>query len=147
MRLSSVRIVAGISCLLFGAAAWRVAPHTLTPTVEAQTSKPAIASSQSSAQLTTVSTSTKISIPEPKLVAASGTEIYTAKRGEAIPTIARHYLGKTIYLTSSELSDAIRSVNHKSDSSNILKANENIIIPGLLPAPYHGKNDLRSQGL
>ena len=37
-----------------------------------------------------------------------GTELYTAKRGEAIPTIARHYLGKTSYLTSSELADAIR---------------------------------------
>jgi hypothetical protein len=29
-------------------------------------------------------------------LAAPGTEIYTAKRGEAIPTIARHYLGKTV---------------------------------------------------
>ena len=78
-------------------------------------------------------------LPEPKPIAAPGTEIYTAKRGEAIPTIARHYLGKTSYLTSSELADAIRAVNHKSDTSNILKANENIVIPGILSAPVTEK--------
>ncbi len=78
-------------------------------------------------------------VPEPKPIAAPGTEIYTAKRGEAIPTIARHYLGKTSYLTSSELADAIRAVNHKSDTSNILKANENIVIPGILSAPVTEK--------
>ena len=74
-------------------------------------------------------------IPDPILIAAPGTEIYTAKRGEAIITIARHYVGKTSYLTSSELADAIRAVNHKSDTANFLKANEQIIIPGILPAP------------
>ena len=73
------------------------------------------------------------------LTAAPGTELYTAKRGEAIPTIARRYLGKTSYLTSSELADAIRSLNHKSDSSNILKANEAVLIPGILPAPITEK--------
>ena len=78
-------------------------------------------------------------IPEPKLIAAPGTELYTAKRGEAIPTIARRYLGRTSYLTSSELADAIRAVNHKSDASNILKANENIVIPGILSAPVTEK--------
>jgi len=74
-------------------------------------------------------------VADPKLPAAPGTEIYTAKRGEAIPTIARRYLGKTSYLTTSELADAIREVNHKSNGSNILKANENIVIPGVIPAP------------
>src|SRR5208283_5014877 len=64
---------------------------------------------------------------------------YTANRGEAIPTIAHRYLGKTSYLTSSELADAIRAVNHKSGPSNILKANEQIIIPGILAAPITEK--------
>ena len=41
--------------------------------------------------------------------------------------------------TSSELADAIRAVNHKSDASNILKANENIVIPGILAAPITEK--------
>ena len=97
--------------------------------------------SQAPAQLVTTSAtagSAKLSIPDPKF-AAAGTEIYTAKRGEAIPTIARHYLGKTSYLTSSELSDAIRSANHKSETSNILKANENIVIPGILASPITAK--------
>jgi hypothetical protein len=143
LRHQSFRVVTGISCLLFGAAAWHLAPHTSSEfAAEAQTAKPVITSSQSSAQLRTTSDtagSAKLSIPDPRPTLAAGTELYTAKRGEAIPTIARHYLGKTSYLTSSELADAIRAVNHKSDSSNLLKANENIIIPGILPAPITEK--------
>ncbi len=142
MRHSSFRIVAGVSCLLFGAAAWELAPHSSSEfTAQAQTAKPAVVSSQSAAQLKSVSDvgSAKLSIPDPRPTLPPGTELYTAKRGEAIPTIARHYLGKTSYLTSSELADAIRSANHKSDASNILKANENIVIPGILSAPITAK--------
>ena len=140
MRTSSFRIVTGVSCLLFGAAAWRLGPHSASDfAVQAQTIKPA-AQQQAAPQLQPVTAKVSndakpASIPEPKLLAAPGTEIYTAKRGEAIPTVAHHYLGRTSYLTSSELSDAIRAVNHKSESSNILKANEQIVIPGILPAP------------
>lgn len=140
MRLSSARIITGIVCLLFAAAGWRLSRHTAS--VEAQTAKPAVAS-QSSLQLQPANASIPASktstIPDPKPVAAPGTEIYTAKRGEAIPTIARRYLGRTSYLTSSELASAIRSINHKSDASNILKANENIVIPGILAAPVTEK--------
>ncbi len=142
MRHSSIRVVTGISCLLFGAAAWRLGPHSAADFVaEAQTAKPVAASSQSTAKLKSVSDtgSAKLSIPDPRPTLPGGTELYTAKRGEAIPTIARHYLGKTSYLTSSELADAIRAANHKSDASNILKANENIIIPGILAAPITEK--------
>ena len=140
MRTSSFRIVTGVSCLLFGAAAWRLGPHSASDfAVQAQTIKPA-AQQQAAPQLQPVTAKVSndakpASIPEPKLLAAPGTEIYTAKRGEAIPIVAHHYLGRTSYLTSSELSDAIRAVNHKSESSNILKANEQIVIPGILPAP------------
>lgn len=144
MRHSLSRILTAIFCLLFGAAAWLVAPRSSSSfSAQAQTSqsvKPAV-DSQSSGQLHATSGSVgsaKLSIPEPK-IAAAGTEIYTAKRGEAIPTIARHYLGRTSYLTSSELSDAIRTVNHKPESSTFLKANEEIIIPGILPAPITEK--------
>ena len=143
MRLSSVRIVTGVTCLLFGAAAWRLAPRSANDFVaQAQTSqaaKPAVATQYAGKLRTASVTTPKPSIPDPKPVAAPGTEIYTAKRGEAIPTIARRYLSKTSYLTSSELSDAIRVVNHKSDSSNILKLNENVIIPGILAAPISEK--------
>jgi hypothetical protein len=143
LHLSSIRIITGISCLCFAAAGWRVASRSSSDfTAEAQTSKPASAAKPS--QLHSVSASVSntakpIAIPEPKLAASPGTEIYTAKRGEAIPTIARRYLGKTSYLTSSELADAIRVANKKSDTSNILKANENIIIPGILPEPITEK--------
>jgi hypothetical protein len=147
LRLSSVRTIAGISCVFFAAAAWLVGTHSSSDfTAEAQTAKPVAASSApakasqlhaASASITSVSKTT--TLPDPEPIAAPGTEIYTAKRGEAIPTIARRYLGKTSYLTSSELADAIRSVNHKSDSSNFLKANEDIIIPGILSAPVTEK--------
>ena len=53
--------------------------------------------------------------------------------------MAHRYLSKTSYLTSSELADAIRAINHKSDGQNILKTNEKIIIPGILPAPVTEK--------
>ena len=75
--------------------------------------------------------------PDPRLT--TGTEIYTARRGEAIPTVAHHYLGRTAYLTSSELSDAIRTANHIPETSNILKANQQIVIPGILAAPITEK--------
>jgi hypothetical protein len=139
LRLSSLRIVTGISCLLFGAAAWHLNTSPFTAEAETGQAKTAPAS-PSHPQLVTVSASAPAvpSIPQPK-IAAPGTELYTAKRGEAIPTIARRFLGKTSYLTSSELADAIRAANHKSDSSNILKANEDIVIPGILPAPITEK--------
>jgi hypothetical protein len=100
--------------------------------------KQAVAS-PSAGKLQAASVTTKPSIADPKPLAAPGTEVYTAKRGEAIPTIARRYLSRTSYLTSSELAEAIRQVNHKSGSSNILKANENVVIPGILAAPIAEK--------
>jgi hypothetical protein len=141
LRLSSIRVVTGISCLLFGAAAWHLGPHSSSDfAAQAQTAQPnTAAAAQQAPQLQSVSAS----IPDPAkpapLIAALGTEIYTAQRGEAIPTIARRYLGRTSYLTTSELADAIRAANHKSDASNILKAKEQIVIPGILPAPITEK--------
>ena len=60
--------------------------------------------------------------PEPSLlpVAPPGSALYVAKRGDSIPLVARHYLGQTSYLTSSELTEAI--------------------VPGLLPAPIVEKS-------
>ena len=67
---------------------------------------------------------------------ASATEIYTAKRGESIPAVAHQYLNRTGYLTSSELAEAIRRINGRDNGGrNILKAGEQITIPGILPAP------------
>jgi hypothetical protein len=68
----------------------------------------------------------------PSTVAA--TEVYTAKRGESISAVAHQYLKRTGYLTSSELAEAIRTVNG-GHPSNLLKSGEQITIPGVLPAP------------
>ena len=134
MRLSSTRIITGLCSLFFVAAAWRVASHSSSDFIaEAQTAKPATA-----AQLHPASASVPDTARLPLPTAAPGTEIYTAKRGEAIPTIARRYLGRTAYLTSAELADAIRHINGDR-TANILKANENIVIPGILSAPVTEK--------
>jgi hypothetical protein len=152
LRLSSIRVITGVSCLLFGAAAWRFGPHSSSDlAAQAQTAHPiktAAASSPATPQTPQLQP-VSASIPDLARLAAplappapAGTEIYTAKRGEAIPTIAHRYLGRTSYLTSSELAEAIRTVNHKSGgdhATNILKANEQIIIPGILPAPITEK--------
>jgi hypothetical protein len=134
LRLSSARIITGISCLFFAAAAWRVGSHSSSNfTAEAQTAKPATAAELHTTS-TTIPNPAKPTIP----LAVPGTEVYTAKRGEAIPTIARRYLGRTSYLTSAELADAIRHINGDR-TANILKANENIVIPGILSAPVTEK--------
>jgi hypothetical protein len=139
VRLSSVRIITGLSCLLFAVAGWRIASHSSSDfTAEAQTAKPVPADALG-AQLHPISASVPNTAKlTPPPIAAPGTEIYTAKRGEAIPTIARRYLGRTSYLTSSELADAIRHVNGDR-TANILKANENIAIPGMLSSPVTEK--------
>jgi hypothetical protein len=99
VRLSSVRIITGISCIFFGAAAWRISSHSSSGfTAEAQTVK--TSADATAAQLHPISASMPVNT-KPVPLAAPGTEIYTAKRGEAIPTIARRYLGRTSYLTSS----------------------------------------------
>ena len=129
MRRSSVLILAALSCALFGVAAVQMNPSlTFTPVAEAQSAqlKPASATVPASAQ--------PADIPSSQTRAGFSTEVYTAKRGESIPAVARQYLHKTAYLTSSELSDAIRHVNGDR-SANILKSGEQITIPGILPAP------------
>jgi hypothetical protein len=143
---SSVLTITAIACILFGSAAWQLNSHSSSaqaaqPQTQAQPTVATSAAAQAP-QLqpvsATIPTATKPATAQPP-TAAPGTEIYTAKRGEAIPTVARRYLGKTSYLTSSQLADAIRAANHKSDASNILKANEQIIIPGILAAPITEK--------
>jgi hypothetical protein len=72
--------------------------------------------------------------PSSPLSVPSATEIYTAKRGETISAVARQYVKKTGYLTSSELADAIRHINGDR-TANILKNGEQLTIPGILPGP------------
>ncbi|HVI10497.1 MAG TPA: putative glycoside hydrolase [Candidatus Binatia bacterium] len=129
MRRSSVLAITGLSCLAFAAAATRLVPQFFSVQAAAQSAPQAAAQAQPaqlkdvSASLSTASTG---KIPQP-----SATEIYTAKRGETIPSVAHHYLSHTGYLTYSELSEAIRSANKK--EGNSLKAGEQLTIPGILP--------------
>jgi hypothetical protein len=146
LRRSSVLTIAAVSCLLFGAAAMRLNPRRSSAfAAQAQNSQttaqpaPAAASAPQGAQLqpvnATLSPTVKpADIPSLRLSTSSPTEIYTAKRGETIPTVARQYLHRTEYLTTSELAEAIRHTNGD-HSRNILKSGEQITIPGILPAP------------
>jgi hypothetical protein len=102
--------------------------------------QPAAAAAPKSAQLQPASASLSTTLkpadipsPQPPSSSVAATEIYTAKRGESIPTIARQYLKRTSYLTSSELTEAIHQAN-SNRSGNILKNGEQITIPGILPA-------------
>jgi hypothetical protein len=61
-------------------------------------------------------------------------QLYTAKRGDTIPAIARQFLKNTSYLTSTELSDAIRAAN-ANHPSNVLRPGDQINIPGILSTP------------
>jgi len=109
---------------------------------QAQTAQPSqagTASAPQGAQLqparATLSTTVKpADIPSLQLSTPAATEIYTAKRGESIPAVAHQYLKRTAYMTSSELAEAIRHFNGDR-SGNILKAGEQITIPGILSAP------------
>jgi hypothetical protein len=68
------------------------------------------------------------------VIAPPGCDVYVAQRGDSLPAVARKYLKRTKYLTSNELSEAIREANHNRQG-NFLKPGESIIIPGILEAP------------
>jgi hypothetical protein len=129
VRRSSVLIIVAVTCLLFAASAARFhSQAAFAAQVQTQ-------NAQMHPVKETIPPTTKpADVPALQPTAAAGTEIYTAKRGQAIPTIAHRYLSKTSYLTSSELANAIRQANGNR-TANILKANENIVIPGILAAP------------
>ncbi len=68
-----------------------------------------------------------------------GSNLYQAQRGDSIPSIARKYLRKTKYLTSSELAEAIRAANGNRQGV-FLKPGEQILIPGILESPIVEKS-------
>ena len=74
--------------------------------------------------------------PEPPapLIAPPGSDLYQAQRGDSITSVARKYLKRTKYLTSTELAEAIREANHNRQGV-FLKSGEQIIIPGILESP------------
>jgi hypothetical protein len=72
----------------------------------------------------------KLEPPVP-VIAPPGSDLYLAQRGDSIPSVARKYLKRTKYLTSSELAEAIRAANHNRQGV-FLKSGEQIAIPGIL---------------
>ncbi len=68
------------------------------------------------------------------VIAPPGSVLHEARRGDSIPSVARQYLKKTSYLTSTELGDAIRQANNGRQGT-FLHPGEQLIIPGILDAP------------
>jgi hypothetical protein len=100
-------------------------------------SRPAIAVQNPAATAALVrvkaDTSKKPEIPAP-VVAPPGCDLYIAQRGDSLPSVARKYLRRTKYLTSSELTEAIHQAN-PNRRSVFLRNGEALIIPGMLNAP------------
>jgi hypothetical protein len=71
--------------------------------------------------------------------APPGTELYAAQRGDSIGSLARRYLNRTSYLTSGELAEAIRKANGNR-AGNKLRAGDQVLVPGILPAPIVEKS-------
>jgi hypothetical protein len=141
VRRSSILTISAVSGLLFGVAAVRLDPRfSSAQAAQPQAAQPApvTASAQPSGQLKPVSaTSDTLKSPDLTLRQSSSApsrETYIAKRGDTIPLIAHQQLHNTVYLTSSELADAIRAANGKF-TGNTLKAGDQLAIPGILPAP------------
>jgi hypothetical protein len=138
LRRSSILTISAFSCVLFGLAAVRLNSHSSS----AEAAQSPGTSAPQAAHLEPVSTTVPAlkpaDIPSPQPSLSPSTLLYTAKRGDTIPAIAHQYLKNTSYLTSSELADAIRNLNGNR-SGNILKAGEQITIPGILPAPISEK--------
>ena len=136
LRRSSILVISAASCVLFGLAAVRLNSRSYSAeAAQPQTTAAAIAPQGTftpvRASLSTAKAADTTAAP---ISGPAGSEVYTAKRGESLPMVARQYLHRTGYLTSSELMEAIRHANGDR-SGNILKAGEQITIPGILPAP------------
>jgi hypothetical protein len=81
----------------------------------------------------------KKSDPATSLIVPPGSDLYQAQRGDSIPSVARKYLKRTKYLTSSELAEAIRTANNNRQGV-FLKSGEQILIPGILESPIVEKS-------
>jgi hypothetical protein len=122
-----------ILCLLSGLTLWWL---TYSPSAEAQT-----------AQTSQLVRTSQPSIPTAQPVAAelvtlsspAGSSMYTAKRGDSVISVARHFVSQTSYLTSSELAEAIRGANGNLQGI-FLKSGQNVVIPGMLDSPVAEKS-------
>jgi hypothetical protein len=67
-----------------------------------------------------------------------GSALYQAKRGDTIGFVSHRFISQTAYLTSSELTEAIRMAN-RDLKGQFLKPGESLIIPGILGGPITEK--------
>ena len=70
----------------------------------------------------------------PSITVPPGSTLYVAKRGDSYVSIARQYLSRTSFLTSSELAESIRKSNGNSEKT-YLTAGQQVIVPGILDSP------------
>ncbi len=123
-RLSTARLsIATLAAFLLGVALTIFG--LLFPTASAAQNPHAAQLVQAKADATK-----KPELPAP-VIAPPGSDLYIAQRGDSITSVARKYLRRTKYLTSSELAEAIREANHNRQGV-FLKSGEQIVIPGIL---------------
>ncbi len=130
MRHSSSILIIVVSCLVLGFVSWHLAFEL--PAAAAQSGQSAVI----------VPASTPVPrAPNPAdpaalatSIAPPGTAPYVAKRGDTVNLVAHHFLSQTSYLTSSELSEAIRKASGNPQGT-YLKAGQELVVPGILPAP------------
>ena len=66
--------------------------------------------------------------------APTQTVVHTVNRGESLPSLARHYLPQSTYMTTAELEAAIRQANG-GKIGKYLRPGAEVTIPGILIAP------------
>jgi len=132
------RLVSGLSLLVTAGLAVILFYYTLhRPTVAAAQSglaaRPATLTLDSGGTLPS-----SVSI-EVKKVAPPGSTLYWTKRGDTVSSVARHFLLRTSYLTSSQLAEALRQANTNLRTTS-LKPGQALVVPGILDTPIVEKS-------
>jgi hypothetical protein len=131
VRRTSFLFIAAVS-LLFLLAIWRIGFSPASAL--AQSAQPQLLN----ASKVLMPVSPKIGDPV-ALAVPAGSALYTAKRGDSIALVAHKYIAQTSFLTSSELTDAIRKANGDWQGT-FLKSGQQVVIPGILDAPIAEKS-------
>jgi len=101
----------------------------LVPRAAAQSARPQLVPAAAS-----IATTAKPLEPGPLKTAPPGSTLYVAKRRDSLVSVARHFVPQTSYLTSGELTEAIRDAN-RDLTGTFLKTGQQVVIPGILAAP------------
>jgi hypothetical protein len=125
LRRNGSTFVIAIFCVAVGWVSWRM----LVPRAAAQSARPQLVPAAAS-----IATTAKPLEPGPLKTAPPGSTLYVAKRGDSLVSVARHFVPQTSYLTSGELTEAIRDAN-RDLTGTFLKTGQQVVIPGILAAP------------